>query len=396
MASCRPTSSMSTFAAPGLLLFQPDTRLFCADGCGCQVAKKFASHRELFIHTTVDAVRLAAARDLSSRTPSTRIVNTSDGTDDAALPYVQECWSIWEGMTSSLPSAFVGKPVLVWVHGFRQRFFRVVSVAHHVLHHVREVLGADSEVVVLSFLWPCHLQGLAYSKARRDADLAGERLRSVLIALRRSGCKVLLAGHSLGCRVSLRALTVSQEDKPAGASDGNPADSEEREPLCNHLLLMAAAVPADALAPDGEFPRQTVDANQVTIMSSKHDEVLRNYFMMGEMSSRVSLLRSPQKVSAMGLHGPLPSNIPGTRWVDFSDCVSKHNPNLWLMQPRVRAVLVEALRIALAVPLLQAMPESSQVDEAAWMDDQHELNGEEEDDDVSLQVHCGDSEESAW
>jgi len=285
----------------------------------------------MYIHTSRDAVRAAAALDLSSRSPPTQVVNAENL--QVALPYIPRCWSLEaEHLTdvSVLPETLRNRAVIIWIHGFRQRFFRVASVAHHVLRRCTESSQSSdgSAPLVIPFLWPCHLKGVAYMRARDSADKSAQRLERLLHVLQLLSCHVVVLSHSLGCRLALRALS----------------QSGGREGLVEHLVLLGAAVAADAMAASGEFPRTQVAARRITVLHSSNDEVLRGMFQWGEAAS--GWLRwHPQGrgPEAMGLRGPTLPLPARTQAFDVSASVPAHNPNLWLRSVDVMARIMELM-----------------------------------------------------
>lgn len=319
-ASCRPVSSLNEFT-PYSLVFKPDCRLFCPNGLDCKLLGN-QKHADLYIHTTKHAVKQAAASS-----PPTKVTNQAlcPTLTIPPVPHVPECFAIpaeesaasATGSPHPLPTALHGRQVVVWVHGFRQRYFRVVNVAAHLLHRVEQGTSAPppSPTIVLAFLWPCHARKAAYGLARADAVRAAPRLRALLHALNGASCDVRVIGHSMGCRVALQALL----------QDPGP----EASALCSQLHLLGAAVDAEALSAGGEFERSRIGAKAVSVYSSLHDEVLRAHFRLGEAISGRGA-----SAGALGMAAP-PAGIAGVDTVDVSESVGGHNPNLWLLSSQV-------------------------------------------------------------
>merc|ERR1719401_1881207 len=87
---------------------------------------------------------------------------------------------------------------------------------------------------------------------------ASVRLSWLINALQAAQCQIVIIAHSLGARVSLRALL----------------DLTNR---IQHLVLLAPAVSNQALCADGgEFPRSRVAAENITICWSSRDNVLNS------------------------------------------------------------------------------------------------------------------------
>ncbi|KAL1526593.1 hypothetical protein AB1Y20_015298 [Prymnesium parvum] len=353
IASCREVSSMSHFH-PHTLLFQPDCRLFCPSGTQCPLlAKPSSEHRELFIHATKTTVKA-----LAEGAPPTPVHLRPEIT--VRIPFVRKAWAIADPTSEGaerreIPDALRGRKVFVWVHGFRQRYFRVISVASHLATRLGCAMPGDSSTtiayksgkhsanegadatpvtggssfgaadpVVLAFVWPCHSRKAAYHLARADAAKAAERLTTTLHALRDAGCSVVVVAHSLGCRVALSALL--------GARDAAVP------PLCEHLVLLGAAVDNTCLKEGGEFPVSRLRAVRTSVAHSKHDDVLRRNFRFAEAASGSWGHGTPLGLAGVPSSMSSPVAIPGKctlHSIDVSHEVSGHNPNLWLLSQQV-------------------------------------------------------------
>lgn len=312
------------------LLFQPDCRVFCLKG---------PVHQGM-IHTTRDVVRAAAARDLRRHPPAT-VANAPPNTT-VTIPYVRQCWSVPAELAGArLPAALQGRTVLIWVHGFRQLFYPVLNAGAHVLHRLNEgVEGEGPRPAVMTFMWPAYQSKLAYSSARGNTPEAGARLKRLLQLLKQHGCRCVVAGHSMGCRVALHALLE--------------LDAVEGEPLCDQLVLIAAAVSSNSLAPAGSFPRANISAARLTVVSSRQDDVLRDIFPKGELMSNLSM------PSALGYEGPEPPVPPSVEHLDASSSIAGHSPNVALLSWEVRRLLREAVGLpAPPVPADDAMSSDS-------------------------------------
>ena len=149
--SCRPVSSLKAFT-PHSLVFQPDCRLFCPNGVNCKLrGDRTSAHDELFLHVTRDVIKAAA-----SSAPLTLVENRP--AIAVVLPHVPRAWAL-----PAIPAGLAGRRVVLWVHGFRQRYFRVIGLADHLARRLGcPVPGptandADGTApTVLAFLWPCH------------------------------------------------------------------------------------------------------------------------------------------------------------------------------------------------------------------------------------------------
>jgi len=311
------------------LLFKPDCRVFCAQGPGCRYlrGRNGAEHARLFIHTTLDVVKEAARRDIADH-GGTQVINAPEA--NVAIPYIRQCWSmpdIVNTLSPTLPHELSGRTVLVWVHGFRQKFYPVLNIGSHLHHTVSQLSTHDpgsngSLPIIMTFLWPACNNVLQYRQARSKATMAGARLKVLLQTLKAAGCRTVLMGHSMGCRVALHALLRES----AGAQDRD---------VCEHLILVAAAVAANSLSVGGEFPRRQISATKITVVSSLQDDVLRDSFPIGE-----SIIQKPV---ALGRSGPVEPFPPDVCHLDVSDSVPNHSPNLAILSLNVQRCMMDAL-----------------------------------------------------
>jgi pimeloyl-ACP methyl ester carboxylesterase len=220
-----------------------------------------------------------------------------------------------------------GSVAFIYVHGFRQRYRRIVNVGEHIRFRLARQSADRSgdpdggAPVFVTFAWPSQSRKTQYGRARAASAAAGTRLRHVVVALRRCGFKrVVMLGHSLGTRVVLNAALAAPP-----------------EARIDHLILMGAAVATDSLASAGEFPRGALAADEVTVIFSRRDNVLGRSFEMGE-----AFLGGGGGIKALGRHGPSCS-VAGVAAVDVTASVPHHNPNVYLLSPLVISVLEAAM-----------------------------------------------------
>jgi pimeloyl-ACP methyl ester carboxylesterase len=315
-------------------------RLFCQNGPECPLLEKARQdpgdnrsqqHSALFIHTTKEALFSEAAES-----QATSCVNAPALTP--AIPHVRYCWAIDEPapMTDTLPDYLRvgrGRTAVVLVHGFRSRYHRFIAAADYLRFRmtgeVSVLPGTYSSPpphsppasIVVGFLWPCHLRSLAYGKSRDKAMEAAPRLRAVVDTLCHAGFSVVVVGHSMGCRVALRALSIS-------------SDATAPVPAVTSLVLLGAAVESECMGPDAEFPLQKLNARRVVVCHSHNDDTLGTLFSAAE----TVFAASPNCV-ALGKTGirvvnPVGS-LPELVCVDVSASVPAHHINAWLASPAV-------------------------------------------------------------
>ena len=362
IASARPCGKGSTRTfARRLLMFRPDARLFCQHGASCD--RKADPSHAMYSHELPQLPAAFPPPPADAEPPMSQIGPRVGGASvPCARPSqlsVHLCRDVCEiGFApppppspppslssppppttatdaSSLPA---GVPVLLYVHGFRQRFHRVTAA----LYHLRTV---HEGVCVVGFLWPAHSHKASYVKARGKTGRAGRLLRNVIALLCERGCSVHLVGHSLGCRVVLSSLACGS---PAAVRTGAcPAVH------VSSVTLLAAAVASDALADGGEFAASQLRTSlsseaRISVFSSANDDVLRDSFWYGEILQGMAALRPRAATVALGLHGVADgahTQVPrGVDVVDITDEVANHSPHTWIASSRVASSIAALLQ----------------------------------------------------
>lgn len=328
IASCRGLDSMSRFSKR-FVLYMPDCRPFCDKGRTC---KRFLrGNHDRFMHVSPDVLHAAAAEHWKLHGPTT-VVNFP-AIRDVFLPFVERCWLMppysdgagQAGLApSSLPEPLQHREVVVFVHGFRYGTLRVVKTCR-VLHQCA-ILRNHS---VLAFVWPSHKGKQSYSKARVKATEAAHLLGSLLRLLCENCSSVVILAHSLGCRVALTALR----------------DSLAKAVNVQYVALLGAAVAWDSLQPGQEFDRQKLSVQQLDVLFSQQDCILRNYFRLGETAHAwfsVEPAMSAMANDALGLSGPS-GPLPGTAVLDLSSEVTSHGAEKYLLAPSTLLRLSEQM-----------------------------------------------------
>ncbi|HET9893466.1 MAG TPA: alpha/beta hydrolase [Streptosporangiaceae bacterium] len=181
----------------------------------------------------------------------------------------------WRGLDPR--DRFKNPRLLILVHGFNMAQGRA---ADELSGFHRRLAGCSSSARPLPpawmFYWPGDheirsLSATTYSVRVPVAERAGERLGRLLTELSPSQ-RVILVGHSLGCRVVLEALNYVANERARGTP------SAEVTLAC----LMAAAVPQGRCQGGGQPYRGEVIKNPVHIMFSRNDCVLRGVFPLGQ------------------------------------------------------------------------------------------------------------------
>jgi len=335
--TCRPQEKMSTFT-PSTMLFQPDCRKFCKHGLECKKLKsadaKDEAHCALFIHVAKEERQSAISFDQECQERAKNA--TAKLIKDPSLPHspctLPDPGNMYMEETLSLSPQFHNRAVVVFVHGLKSGpDNNVVAKSMLFLEGLTESRREDQgDPLVLSFLWPAHRRVVSYVPARSNTKQASARLAHLLHTLRSLKCHVIVIAHSLGARVALGALSMPRHVGTAPIASAT---------LCDHLLLCAAALPCDALAESGEFPRSQITAAKVTAFYSGRDAVLRASFGLAE-AFRVGYKKSLHKgkvalnntMGCRGLQLPLPV---GCASINVSEDIHKHSAVQWLLCPDV-------------------------------------------------------------
>jgi pimeloyl-ACP methyl ester carboxylesterase len=188
----------------------------------------------------------------------------------------------------------------------------------------------------VAFRWPAgHIRwtsanaaieaAAAWQGAFENTVEAGVKLAGLLETLIAAGNRLVVIGHSLGCRVVLSAL-----------SDCKPA-------LDIDVLLLAAAVDNDCFGDGGEFA--SVDAASMTIVHSRRDPSLCDMWAKAEYA-RCGRTAKP----ALGFAGPdagegnLDERRVRCQVIDVTESVKEHAPLAIILSDQVRIFLNDMLR----------------------------------------------------
>ena len=166
--------------------------------------------------------------------------------------------------------------------------------------------------------------------------------------------RVVLVGHSLGCRVSLEALhspaleALSRHNSAGMGSRGRAAAEMPPSTLACTVVLLAPAVADTALKPDGEYAATGLRSGEVVALHSSRDEVLGSGgFGVGEaLAGRGKIFGARSALGLVGPAGGLLGKEEGggvVRAVDVSAEVGQHSAHAWLGSPAVAAVLEQAV-----------------------------------------------------
>jgi hypothetical protein len=183
-----------------------------------------------------------------------------------------------------------GQHVLIATHGFNVN--RADGIA--CLSNWEGLLQLPPGSVFVGLLWPgdsVWAHGLDYPDEPKVADEAGALLGPFIDATFALAASVSFSSHSLGARVVLETVTNMQR-------------------AVRRVILMAGAVDDNCLT--SEFQTAVANVEQVSILSSKKDEVLSFCFPAGNFFAGIIAAGHPWWRGALGHGGPtnpLPANV---------------------------------------------------------------------------------------
>jgi pimeloyl-ACP methyl ester carboxylesterase len=194
----------------------------------------------------------------------------------------------WDSQTPEFEATTRGRRLLVLIHGYnnsrtvgRQRLLRFGAM-------LRARGFGD---VILSVLWPGDgwAKALTYPFEGRDADDSADALSRWLSTHARAVDSIAFVGHSLGCRVAMRAATNIAR---AGT------------PRLDQVCLMAPAIDNDSLGRTGTTCYRTASlaTHRVAVLASKQDRVLQLAYPLGDLLQTV--LFGERWGRALGRTGP--------------------------------------------------------------------------------------------
>ncbi len=183
---------------------------------------------------------------------------------------------------ANLQSAIQGQNVLIGTHGFNVN--RGDGIA--CLSNWETLLQLPASSVFVGLLWPgdsVWAHGLDYPGEPKVADQAGHLIAAFLDKNFGGAGSISFASHSLGARVVLQ--TVNNMSRPV-----------------RRVVLMAGAVDDNCL--DKEFQAAAAKVEEISVLSSKKDEVLSLCFPLGNFFAGIIDQGHPWWHGALGHGGP--------------------------------------------------------------------------------------------
>ncbi len=185
-----------------------------------------------------------------------------------------------------------GQRLTVLLHGFnndreegREKLVRFIEYLER----------KGSTDLMLAVLWPGDGWAgfLTYPFEGRDADNTADALLTWLLSNVHESARLAFVGHSLGCRVVMRAAQRMVHN------------IKGKKPILDRICLMAAAIDSDSLAKEGPtcYRAATVKADRIAVLASEQDSVLRWAYPMGDFI-QTFLFQGERSGWALGRGGP--------------------------------------------------------------------------------------------
>lgn len=194
-----------------------------------------------------------------------------------ALPY----WDVW--WNDRLPDFKLltrGQRLTVLLHGYnngldegREKLVRFIGLLER----------KGSTDLMLAVLWPGdswanaidNWAGAAsYPSESRDADDSADNLLTWIVLNVDESARVAFVGHSLGCRVVMRAAQRMVREVKV------------KKPILDRICLMAAAIDNDSLGKEGlaSYRDAALKADRLAVLASEQDRVLQLAYPAGDVA----------------------------------------------------------------------------------------------------------------
>lgn len=206
-----------------------------------------------------------------------------------ALPY----WDVWwNDRLPDFTQLTRANRLTVLLHGFNNDR---EEGREKLVHYIRILERKGLAELMLAVLWPGDgwAGPLSYPAEGRDADDTADALLIWLLSNVDETARVAFVGHSLGCRVVMRAAQrMIKSDK-------------KRKPVLDRICLMAAAIDSDSLGKDGRtcYREAALNADRIGVLASEQDRVLQLAYPAGDWM-QFMLFRKERSGWALGRRGP--------------------------------------------------------------------------------------------
>lgn len=189
---------------------------------------------------------------------------------------------------SDLVTEVSGKRICILVHGYNNEFFEVCDAYQIMEEKIHTDLPSIYEEVI-GYTWPGGDHKLEWWDAKSRANAVARRFRQLLELLSEKS-EIDIISHSLGARVSLKAL------------------KEASKKIVKNYYCMAGAIDNESLEIGKEFYPALLSAERVFIMHSARDEVLATAYRAAEFDNALGLFGPEDKNSVDTSHNIFVAN----------------------------------------------------------------------------------------
>jgi len=179
-------------------------------------------------------------------------------------------------MPSDLPSLLDDpqRPLAVFIHGNRYDSASAKSQGVLLARRLAACRPHAPQVRTVIFSWPSSQEGhlLRDSRAKYERSMTEGYYLAWLLGQMDPGRPVAIMAYSYGALIALEALDNLATAERSGRSSLQPWIDR---PARLHLVLMAAAVQQDALAPCGEYRQVLRCIDRLTLLNNTQDQALR-------------------------------------------------------------------------------------------------------------------------
>ncbi|MEI6504513.1 MAG: alpha/beta fold hydrolase [Planctomycetota bacterium] len=192
----------------------------------------------------------------------------------AAPDVEQRCGSRWErsDLTNLLDDP--SRPLVIFIHGNHYESHDAKSQGLTVARQVAGICPAGGRARTVVFSWPSSQQGRLIPSIRESyhRSAAEAHYLAWLLGQLDPAQPVAIIGYSLGAKIAVEAIEDLVETGHATGS-GPWVERTGR----SHLVLVAPALPSNALSPRGPHAAAVVGINRLTLVINPRDLALRMF-----------------------------------------------------------------------------------------------------------------------
>ena len=179
-------------------------------------------------------------------------------------------------MPSDLPSLLGDsqRPLVIFIHGNRYDSASAKSQGLQLARRLTACRTGEPQARTVIFSWPSAQEGhlLRDSRAKYERSMTEGHYLAWLLGQVEPSRPVAIVAYSYGGLIALEALDNLVSAQRSGRADLQPWTDR---PARMHLVLVAAAVRQDALAPCGEYRSVLRCIDRLTLLNNTRDQALR-------------------------------------------------------------------------------------------------------------------------